>query len=214
MWSRLYDLVERVSEVLLLSLLVGVLMLPIVTAGAAITAGMGVCLKVIFRGEGQLWKEFWRIFQTVFLPATLIWGIYLGVNLLGIYELLLLPGLTGGVLVIAMRGLLWGVLLLALLTVGWIFPLLAKAAISPGHELAELIHGKTTGLLLAKSFVFAGGKALRYLPYNLPLLVIWAVPLYFALQSLKTLLIVAIPYLAFGLGISIYLHVLILRKKL
>lgn len=65
----------KIVSLLGLSLLWLVSSIPIVTIGASSTALYFTVTKVLRRGEGYIWEEYWSAFRTNFKQATVIWLI-------------------------------------------------------------------------------------------------------------------------------------------
>lgn len=64
---------NRVADLMILNILVMLLCIPIITAGAAFTAMHYVLLKMARKEEGYLIKGFFKSFRQNFKQATLIW---------------------------------------------------------------------------------------------------------------------------------------------
>ena len=82
--GKLFDLDSPILRVLgtladlcLLNIMTLLGCLPIITAGASITAMHYVMLKMVRNQEGYIWKDFWKSFKENFGQATAIWSILL-----------------------------------------------------------------------------------------------------------------------------------------
>lgn len=64
---------NKVADCICLSFLWLISCLPLVTIGAATTALYYSTNKCIRRGEGHIWREYWRSFRTNFKQATVLW---------------------------------------------------------------------------------------------------------------------------------------------
>ncbi len=71
--NRFFQFVNRLMDVLFLNLLFLLFSLPIVTAGASLTAAHAVALKMVDDEEGYLFRTFWKAFRENFRRATLLW---------------------------------------------------------------------------------------------------------------------------------------------
>jgi uncharacterized membrane protein YesL len=69
----LYGWMEKIFDALALNLLWLLCSLPLVTAGAAVTAFYYAMVKAIRGERGHVFAEFWRSFRLNFVKATLIW---------------------------------------------------------------------------------------------------------------------------------------------
>lgn len=75
--NKFFQFISLIFDVVILSLLWTVTSLPIVTMGASTAALYHTVDKVLRRGEGGLWKEYWRVFTRDFKRATGLWLILL-----------------------------------------------------------------------------------------------------------------------------------------
>ena len=89
--SPLMRFLSRMGDLMLLNILTAILCLPIITAGAAITALHYVSLKMVRGEEGYIFKDYMRSFKQNFKQATAIWAIGLVIILIfvGDYYILL-----------------------------------------------------------------------------------------------------------------------------
>lgn len=82
--GKLFDLdspilraLGTLADLCLLNILTVIGCLPIITAGASITAMHYVLLKMVRNQEGYVWKDFWKSFKENFKQATAIWSVLL-----------------------------------------------------------------------------------------------------------------------------------------
>lgn len=75
--SPLMSFLNRVADIMILNLLVILFSVPIVTAGAAITAGYFVAFKMAKNEESYIVRGFWKAFKENFKQSTAIWLIFL-----------------------------------------------------------------------------------------------------------------------------------------
>ena len=114
----------KLADLVILNLLIVVFSLPIVTAGAAITAGHYATLK-LHRGEGYVIKNYWKSFRLNFAQSTVIWISYaiyivLSVGVIFVFSkqnTLLAGRVQGGVV---------GLVIISLFLFSWIIPLQAR----------------------------------------------------------------------------------------
>jgi uncharacterized membrane protein YesL len=69
----LHAWMEKIFDAVALNLLWLLCSLPLVTAGAAVTAFYYAMVKTVRRERGHVLAEFWRSFRQNFIKATLIW---------------------------------------------------------------------------------------------------------------------------------------------
>lgn len=68
---------NRTADLLILNLLTLLMCIPVITAGASLTAMHYVLLKMVRGEEGYIVKSFFRSFKRNFLQATVLWVIFL-----------------------------------------------------------------------------------------------------------------------------------------
>ena len=71
--SEFMQALGRIADFVILNLLCVLFSLPIVTAGAAMTAKYYVSMKIVREEEPAVWAAFWRSFRDNFKQATAIW---------------------------------------------------------------------------------------------------------------------------------------------
>ena len=114
--------------------------IPIVTAGASITAMYYVTLKMVRGEDPYIWQNFWKSFRQNFKQGTLIWVfsilvfIFLGMDFYIINS-------QNTTLFAVIRILLWCVCLVALSVFLYVFPII-------GHLPYTLVMLVITGLIL------------------------------------------------------------------
>lgn len=64
---------NKMTDLIILNIIWIFASMPIVTAGAAITATYCTMNKVIIKDEGTLWKTFWSTFKDNFKQSTIAW---------------------------------------------------------------------------------------------------------------------------------------------
>lgn len=130
--GKLFDLdspfmraLSRMGDLMILNILVLLLCIPIVTAGAAFTAMHFVLLKIVRDEEGYLVKGFFKSFKQNFRQATIIWLIMLFLAALIILDLAIL-NFSGMDLPRIYTILILAVALILLIIGIYVFPVLAR----------------------------------------------------------------------------------------
>lgn len=75
--SPILKVFGTLADLCLLNIMTLLGCLPIITAGASITAMHYVLLKMVRNQEGYIWKDFWKSFKENLGQATAIWSILL-----------------------------------------------------------------------------------------------------------------------------------------
>ena len=144
--NRFWSFMNKIMDVLFIGILWFVVSLPVVTAGAALTALYQFTLKQADDEEGYVWRSFRRAFVKNFRQSTVLWLILLAAWAFlaaDIYACLHmeLPGMW--------RTLCFGVLVclgaLLLLTSLYIFPLVSR-------------YDRPVPIILKHSFIMAVGN--------------------------------------------------------
>ena len=182
--NRFFTFMSRVSDLIILNLLCILCCLPIVTAGASITAMFYVTLKMVRNEEAYIAKSFFKSFKQNLKQPVIINLIMLVTGALLYFDLTIsksMSGLPGK----ALSVIFMMILLLYVMVFIYIYPILAKFYNS-----------------VKNTFINAFLMAIRHLPYTLLMLVITVLPvaiLYiptFKVQSLVLLLFVLIGFAA------------------
>ena len=156
--SPLMTFLTKVADLIIVNILAFICCIPIVTAGASLTALYYVALKIVRNEECYITKAFFKSFKENFKQATIIWLIMLFVIAIIVADILVMffSGLTfPGWLVIGVAI----VLILLSIAVVHVFPILARFE-------------NTTKQVYKNSF-FMGFLAF---PRSMAMLVCWLVP--------------------------------------
>ena len=119
--SPIFNKLSTLADLVLLNLLTIVCSLPVITAGASITALYYTMYKMR-KHEANLYRSFFKSFKENFKQATILWLILLIVGVLICTCILLYNYLNHPILLAcSLLGLfIWGVV------VSWVFPLLSR----------------------------------------------------------------------------------------
>ncbi|MDE5867033.1 MAG: YesL family protein [Lachnospiraceae bacterium] len=130
--NKLFDLdspfmraLSRMGDLMILNILVLLLCIPVVTAGAAFTAMHFVLLKIVRNEEGYLVKGFFKSFKQNFRQATLLWLLMLFLIALIVLDLMIL-NFSGMDLPRIYKILILAVALILLIIAVYVFPVLAR----------------------------------------------------------------------------------------
>ena len=203
--SRFYQALGMAIDLVVLNLAMVVTGLPVVTGGAALVAGLLVCLRMVRGDAVRPIRDFLAAFGRAFLPATLVWLAGLGLAGLLAWEWVVAGRLVSPVAAAVTRGLvLLGGLLLGLAGV-WFWPLLARRAL---HDepigVAEVVPLLQTALL----------AGLKHLPRSLAALLVVLVPPLLGLVSAEIGARMLLWFALIGCGLAAYLVVLLLHVPL
>lgn len=77
--SPFQQFLNRMTDLLILNLITLVMCIPVITAGAALTAMHYVLLKMVRGQEGYIIPSFFRSFKRNIIQGTVLWLIFLGI---------------------------------------------------------------------------------------------------------------------------------------
>lgn len=123
--SPLMNGLSRITDLVLLNLITLAACLPVVTAGASLTAMHYVLLKMVRGEEGYILRGWLRSFKQNFRQATLIWLLFLAAGLMVPLDIWMAACGGGGPLMV-LRVLLILAALTAYADFLWAFPLLSR----------------------------------------------------------------------------------------
>ena len=111
----------KVADLILLNILTVLLSIPVITAGAAVTALYDAIWRIL-RDEGGIYKNFFLAFKNNFKQATVIWLLALVTGALMLFSILfyVTNEMMVPLVLTSLFFLLWAV------TVAWVFPLQSR----------------------------------------------------------------------------------------
>ena len=185
----------KVADLCLLNLVCLACCIPIVTAGASITALYYVTLKMVRNEESYIFKSFFKSFKQNFRQATIIHLIMVAAAVLlyldtNIVKVMGEPMSQIMSVIFAVFTLVYAMILL------YLYPILAKFYNSVKNTF-------TNAILMA----------IRHLPYTMIMLIICALPLLiFFVPSLQMQMTLILLLLLFGMAVIAYLNSFFLVK--
>lgn len=185
----------KVADLCLLNLVCLACCIPIVTAGASITALYYVTLKMVRNEESYIFRSFFKSFKQNFRQATIIHLIMVAAAVLlyldtSIVKVMGEPMSQIMSVIFAVFTLVYAMILL------YLYPILAKFYNSVKNTF-------TNAILMA----------IRHLPYTIIMLIICALPLLiFFVPSLQMQMTLILLLLLFGMAVIAYLNSFFLVK--
>lgn len=192
--SPFMNFMNKVGDIMILNVMVILFSLPIVTAGASITAGYYIAYKMTKDEESYIIRGFWKAFKENFKQSTLIWLIMLVmlVVIFGDFWIVFYSGMQfGKVLSVAV------VVVSAIMMMGLVYMLPMQARFS-----------NTIKNIIKNSFLMS----ISHLPSTILFIVLFAVPfllLYLVPQSVPIILLFAAGGLIF---LKSFLYLRIFKK--
>lgn len=90
--SKLIQILNLISDLIVLNILALVCSMPVITCGASISALYHVTLKMVKNEEGKIGISFLKAFKENFKQSTLIWLIGIGINVFLYVDIRILSG--------------------------------------------------------------------------------------------------------------------------
>ena len=190
--SPLMSGLGKIADLVILNVLTLIFCIPIVTIGASLTACHYVALK-IRRGEGYVFKNFWKSFKENLIQSTILWLI------LAVFVIMSVMSYT---MAMANMGEKMGPILCTIIFVGGVFAAMTCVWVWPMQSKFVNSIGST----IKNSFLFA----FKYLFRTMLMMIISIIPivLMFVLSFQWYSLL-----LLFGFSVPIYLCAMLYDKK-
>ncbi|MFG6355601.1 MAG: DUF624 domain-containing protein [Acetatifactor sp.] len=172
--SPFMQVMNKVADLMILNLLTVVCMIPLFTAGAALTAMHYQVLKIVRDEECYVVKGYFKAFRENFIQSTIIWlillviGVILGVDFYIMY-------VSGTEFHMIFKAVLGAILIFVLFTLIFVFPVQAKFANPVPRTLKNA---------LAMSILQAPKSILMLILYLLPMVLMVFAPSIFPLIML------------------------------
>lgn len=157
--NKFFVFMGKVADLIILNLLCIVCSIPIITAGASITAMFYVTLKMVRNEESYIVKGFFKSFKENFRQATIIHLIMLVTAFLLFFDVRIVNQMEGGVYK-ALFVIFMAFAILYLMIFIYIYPILSK--------FYNTIKATFTNAFL---------MSIRHLPYTILMILISAVPI-------------------------------------
>lgn len=158
--NRFFQIMGKISDLIILNILCLVCCIPVITAGASITALYFVTMKMVNNEESYVIKSFFKSFRQNFRQATCIHLIFLIAATLIFFDFRITGQLQKGPLATLMFYAFFCVAFLFILIVLYAYPILAK------------FYNSTKNILLNSILM-----AIRHLPYTIFMIIITFCPL-------------------------------------
>ncbi len=190
--NRLMRALSRLFDLMILNLVTLLLCLPVITAGASVTAMHSVMIQMSEDREGYIIRTFFAKFKENFKQATIVWAVML-LMLILIFVDFRVTGVMEGSGGQAMRVVLIVLSLVFLLIGQYIFPLTARytntltGTLDTAVRVSIGFFPKTVAMVVVNAAVLYLGY--RYFFYILPLIILFGLtgPGYLCTQIYMTI---------------------------
>lgn len=158
--NRFYRFMTTVGDLILLNLICVLGCLPVITAGASVTAMYTVLFKIKKKQESYITKDFISAFKENFVQSTILWLIFAGIGVVFYFDLRI-SNIVEGNIGFILRIIFWILITIWGVMVSFIFPLIAKFKNSAGN-------------ILKNAFWMSFG----FLPFSIAVIVIEIIPVF------------------------------------
>lgn len=182
-----FRFLEKISDLFIVNLLTLVLMLPVITGGAALTAAHKVMQNMVINHDQPVFKTYFQTFFSEFKHATLVWLMALALLAILLYNMTIVYVTFSGSLQFFLYLMLAVASTLFLGTGCFAFPMIAR------YENTLKEHLRTSLLL-----------AITNLPRTVVMLVMYLAPVIILLLSIDVFFRVSIFWLMLGISLTVY----------
>lgn len=188
------QMLTRIGDMIIINVLCLICSIPIVTAGAALSATHRLMQDFVMDNEGAIVKTFFRVFKENFKQATIVWLAMVVITAGLACDFFLVYFYFEGTLATVLYVLLALLTLIAFGTAAFLLPLLTRYQ----NTLAQ--HTQNALILMITKF-----------PRTLVMVVLHALPLIVFLLSLTVFVQTLIFWLIIGVSFIIYLDTILLK---
>lgn len=189
--NPIINFLGRITDIMILNVLTLLLCVPVITAGAAITANFYCCLKIRRDEDSGILKMYFRSFKENFRQSTVLFFIIVIIMLIPSYLLYVVQSMYVDTVPTYIRIMLSAAVLLAAFLTVMIFPVQSRFSNTIGNTIK-------TSILLAFSNPFR----------TLLILLLMVAPAYITYNFL-----VLLPaYILFGVSLPAFIAVLLYNK--
>lgn len=121
----LFQALSRLADLVILNVIFLICCIPIITIGASLTAMYKITLKMAFKEDGYIIRDFFKAFKQNFVQATIIWIITIIVGILLLFNFTTILQ-TKNIVFTVILFLTGTISFLYAMTVIYVFPLIAR----------------------------------------------------------------------------------------
>lgn len=210
--SRLYRVLQLVTDLVVINVLTVLGALPVVTAGASFTAGLACCMRMVQGEEGHVPSAWWQAFRRCLRHVTLTWVAAVLLTGLIAVEWIAAGYLASPLLAQLSMAIVMAVAVLIAITMAWYLPIAARDALrGPDAGLGAGRGVVRQALLRLRQALLV---SVRLLPRTVGVVVVVWAPLIVGVSSPAIgarMLLFAVVILV---AVVLYLVVLVVRKPL
>ncbi len=210
--SRIYRVLQLAADLVVINVLTVLGCIPIVTAGASLTAGLACCMRMVEGDEGHVSTAWWRSFRRCGRHVTITWLAAGLLTILLAWEWILAGYLVSATLAQVSMAIVFCVGLVLALTMAWYLPIAARDSLrGPNSGVGEGA-GVIRGVLLRLRQALL--VSVRLLPRTLGVLVVVWGPVIIGASSPGLGARMLLGCVVILMALVQYLVVLVVRKPL
>ncbi len=169
--NRFFRFMDKVVDIICLSIIWTISIIPIFTFGAATSAMYYDVNKVVVHGRGYMWSDFWSSFRKNFKQTTPVGLIYTAICLFLAWDIRLVYQLTVAGEAGLVGFLFWPLIIISCLVVAWglyLFPYLGRFTDSMGKlfKNTAIIMMANLGWSVLLFLIFVVAVALIYISHG------------------------------------------------
>ncbi len=193
--GKLMEILDKISNVVILNFLCIVGCLPIVTIGASVTATYSVAMKLVKSEEGYIVKDYISNFKKEFKMSTTIWVMVMIVTGILAVDFYIASIVNNHLVSNVLKFTFTTIAIVVLFMTTYVFPIVAKFENTLKNNIINAIN-----------------MSIQNLPYTAIMVFINIIPLIAIMIFASSFGAVIFFYVSFGIGMNICLNSLILNK--
>lgn len=187
--NNFFEILGKITDIIILNLLCLVSCIPIITIGASITATYYVAMKMVKDEETYITKEFIKSFKMNFKISTTIWILFLLIGGVLLLDFNICKSIESNVLLMILQFIFTTVGVVFVVSLIYVFPIIAKFDNSVKNTMINSIL-----------------MSIQNLPYTIIILVINLIPFILILLFNNMWGYTLFFYVVIGIGIISYIN--------
>ena len=124
--NKFFEILGKITDVIILNLLCIISCLPIVTIGASITASYSIAMKMVKDEETYITKEFIKRFKENFKTSTIVWSIMLIIGVLLLFDFYMSKLVLNESISKVLQLVFTTISIIYIFTLTYVFPIISK----------------------------------------------------------------------------------------
>lgn len=124
--NKFFEILGKITDVIILNLLCIISCLPIVTIGASITASYSIAMKMVKDEETYITKEFIKRFKENFKTSTIVWSIMLIIGVVLLFDFYMSKLVLNESISKVLQLVFTTISIIYIFTLTYVFPIISK----------------------------------------------------------------------------------------